>query len=163
VVFVGQTAVKKKTAKPSTVAEYLGALPSEQRSVLTKLRQLIRRHLPEGYEEATNWGAVTYQVPLKRCPETYNGQPLCYVAIAAQKNYLSLYLMTAYGDPAKKKQLENGFARAGKKLDMGKVCVRFRSLDDLPLDTVADIIASTPVDAYVAAYERSRKGRARRT
>jgi len=154
--------VKKKDARPSTVAGYLRAVPIEQSSVLSKLRQLIRKHLPNGYQEATNWGAITYQVPLKRCPDTYNGQPLCYVAIAAQKNYLSLYLMTVYGDPEKQKQLKAGFTRAGKKLDMGKACIRFRTLDDLPLDTIADIIASTPVDTYVAAYEDSRKGRARR-
>lgn len=155
--------MRRRSAKPSTVAEYLNALPVDQRGVLTKLRHLIRKHLPKGYEEATNWGAITYQVPLKRLPDTYNKQPLCYVAIAAQNNYCSLYLMTTYGNPVKKKALEDGFARAGKKLDMGKACVRFRALDDLPLETVADIIASTPVDAYVAAYHQSRLGRARRT
>jgi hypothetical protein len=151
--------MKKQSAPPSTVTGYLRAVPVEQRGTLSRLRQLIRKHLPKGYQEATNWGAITYQVPLKRCPDTYNGQPLCYVAMAAQKNYLSLYLMTVYGDPEKQKQLKAGFARAGKKLDMGKACIRFRTLDDLPLDTIADIIASTPVDAYVAAYEESRKGR----
>jgi hypothetical protein len=154
--------VKKKSARPSTVAGYLRAVPAEQRRTLSKLRHLIRKSLPKGYQEATNWGAITYQVPLKRCPDTYNGQPLCYAAIAAQKNYLSLYLMTVYGHPEKQKQLRAGFARARKRLDMGKACLRFRTLDDLPLDTIADIIASTPVDAYVAAYEASRKGRARR-
>lgn len=155
--------MKKKTARPSTVAGYLSALPAEQRGVMTKLRQLIRKHLPNDYEEATNWGSITYQVPLKRCPDTYNKQPLCCVAIAAQKNYYSLYLMTVYGDAAKKKQLQDSFVSAGKKLDMGKACVRFRALADLPLDTVADIIASTSVDAYVAAYEQSRRGCTRRT
>ncbi|MEO5739250.1 MAG: DUF1801 domain-containing protein [Vicinamibacterales bacterium] len=155
--------MKRKTTRPSTVAEYLSALPSEQRGVMMKLRRLIRNHVPTGYEESVNWGAITYQVPLKRCPDTYNGQPLCYVAMAAQKNYFSLYLMNVYGDSSKRKQLESAFASAGKKLDMGKACVRFRALDDLPLDAVADIIASTPVDAYVAVYEQSRKGRARRT
>jgi hypothetical protein len=149
--------VKKQRATPSTVAGYLRAVPVEQRGTLAKLRQLIRKHVPKGYQEAMNWGAITYQVPLKRCPDTYNGQPLCYVAIAAQKNYLSLYLMTVYGHPEKQKQLKAGFARAGKKLDMGKACIRFRTLDDLPLQTIADIIASTPVDTYVAAYEESRK------
>lgn len=149
--------MKKKSARPSTVAGYLRNVPAEQRGVLTKLRGLIRKHLPKGYEEATNWGAITYQVPLKRCPDTYNGQPLCYLAIAAQKQYCSLYLMSVYGHPAKQKQLRDGFARAGKKLDMGKACIRFRTLDDLALGTIADIIAGTPVDAYVAAYEKSRK------
>jgi uncharacterized protein YdhG (YjbR/CyaY superfamily) len=155
--------MKKAGAKPTTVAGYLRALSPEQRTVMTKLRQFIRKHLPKGYEEGINWGAITYQVPLKRCPDTYNGQPLCYVAIAAQKRYLSIYLMSVYGDPARKKQLISGFAKAGKKLDMGKACVRFHALEDLPLDTVADIIAGTPVDAYVAAYQQSRKDRTRRT
>ena len=160
---MGEAAVKRKTTRPSTVAEYLSTLPSEQRGVMMQLRRLIRKYVPTGYEESVNWGAITYQVPLKRCPDTYNGQPLCYVAMAAQKNYFSLYLMNVYGNSSKKKQLESAFASAGKKLDMGKACVRFRALDDLPLDAVADIIASTPVDAYVAVYEQSRKGRARRT
>lgn len=159
---VGKRAVKKKTKGAATPSEYLGALPADQRDVLSKLRRLIRKHLPKGYEEAINWGAITYQVPLKRLPDTYNKQPLCYAAIAAQKNYCSLYLMTAYGDPATKKALEEGFARAGKRLDMGKACVRFRALDDLPLETIARIIASTPADAYVETYQQSRKGRARR-
>jgi hypothetical protein len=153
---------KGKGAKPESVADYVASQPPERRSVLSKLRALIRKHLPKGYEEALNWGAITYQVPLKRCPVTYNGQPLCYVALAAQKNYFSLYLMNTYGDRVKKAQLENAFKAVGKKLDMGKACVRFRSLDDLPLDAIADIIASTPVDAYVAVYHESRKDRSRR-
>ncbi len=148
--------------RPSTVAAYLKQVPAGQRDAVTKLRALIRRNLPEGYQEAMNWGAITYQVPLERCPDTYNGQPLCYVALAAQKHYLSLYLMTVYGDPAAKKQLESAFKSAGKKLDMGKACLRFRSLDDLPLDAIRRIIAATPVDRYVAAYEKSRMKRARR-
>ena len=153
---------RNRATRPRGVEEYLAALPPERRQVVAKLRALIRKNLPKGYEEAFNWGAITFQVPLKRCPDTYNGQPLCYVALGAHKNYFSLYLMTAYGDRGKRAQLENAFTSAGKRLDMGKACVRFRSLDDLPLDAVADIIASTPVDAYVAAYQESRKDRARR-
>ena len=148
--------------RPSTVAAYLKQLKPEQRDTVSRLRDLIRSNLPRGYVEATNWGAITYEVPLKSCPDTYNGQPLCYVVLAAQKHYLSLYLMTVYGNRAKKAQLKNAFKAAGKKLDMGKVCLRFHSVDDLPLDAIADIIASTPVDAYVAAYKESRKDRARR-
>lgn len=152
--------MKKTTA--ATPAEYLAALPDDQRKTLTGLRQLILEHLPTGYKEAVNWGAITYEVPLKRLPNTYNGQPLCYAAVAAQKRFCSLYLMTAYGDPAKKKQLETAFKESGKRLDMGKACIRFRSLDDLPLVAIANIIADTPVDAYVAAYRKSREGRSRR-
>lgn len=147
---------------PSSVPAYLKELPDEQRGVVAKLRRHIRRHLPRGYEEAFNWGAIAYQVPLKRCPDTYNGQPLCYVALAAKKHSFSLYLMTVYGDRAKKLQLERAFKAAGKTMDMGKACLRFRALDDLPLDAIADIIAGTPVDEYVDMYRKSRKDRSRR-
>jgi hypothetical protein len=89
--------------RPATVAAYLNQLPAQQRDTISKLRGLIRRHR---YQEAMHWGAITYQVPLERCPDTYNGQPLCYVALAAQKHYLSLYLMTVYGDPAEKSRMK---------------------------------------------------------
>ena len=102
---------------------------------------------------------LNYGVPLSRFPNTYNGQPLCYAALAAQKNYCSLYLMSVYGDKPHEARLREGFAAAGKKLDMGKSCVRFRSPDDLPLDVVGELIASVPVEKWIAVYEKSRKRR----
>jgi hypothetical protein len=92
-------------------------------------------------------------IPLSHYPATYNKQPLAYVSLAAQKNYVSLYLMGAYGDPAQEKFLRDGFARAGKKLDMGKSCVRFRTPGDLPLDVIAASVASTPPEKFIARYE----------
>jgi uncharacterized protein YdhG (YjbR/CyaY superfamily) len=140
-----------------TVTEYLAALPEDRRPVVRKLRSLVKKHLPAGYKEQIGWGAITYAVPLKVLPDTYNGEPLCYAAIAAQKNHYALYLMSAYGDPAQAKWLAQEFKKQGKKLDMGKSCVRFKSLDDIPRDAIAAVVSSTPMDAYVARYRETRR------
>jgi hypothetical protein len=140
----------------STVSEYLASLPPERRAVVAAVRKLIRRNLPKGYREAMNFGMITYEIPLTRYPGTYNGQPLAYVALAAQKNKYSLYLTCAYMDEARAKRLRDAHARAGKKLDMGKSCVRFRSLDDLELDAIAAEIASTTPVQFIERYEAGR-------
>lgn len=142
--------------KATTVAEYLNALPEDRRKVVSTLRSFVKKHLPKGYAEQIGWGVITYAVPLETLPDTYNGEPLCYTAIAAQKNYYSLYLMNVYGDPKKAKRLADGYKELGKKMDMGKSCLRFKSLDDVPLDVVAELIASTPMDRYVEIYKASR-------
>jgi Domain of unknown function (DU1801) len=142
-----------------TVAEYLAELPGERREVVSIVRDLILRHLPEGYKEAMSFGMICYFVPLERFPDTYNGQPLGYVSLAAQKNHYALYLMCVYQSAEREKQLREAFKAAGKRLDMGKSCVRFRKLDDLPLETIGELIAATPVDAYVSAYEAIKRAR----
>jgi hypothetical protein len=98
---------------------------------------------------------VAWYVPLERYPDTYNGQPLAFASLASQKRHMALYLMGVYGDESQA-WLRERWAEAGKKLDMGKSCVRFRRLDDLPLAAVGEAIARTPVEDFVAAYERSR-------
>ena len=143
----------------TTVARYLAELPKEKRDVVAAVRTVIRKKLPRGYREAMGWGMITYTIPLEKYPETYNGQPLCYAALAAQKNYFALYLMCAYGDPGDAKKLREGFRNAGKTLDMGKSCVRFRRLEDLPLQVIGELIAATPPDVFIARYEAARAGR----
>ena len=143
--------------KAKTVNEYLDGLPPERREVVSKVRSVIKKHLPKGYEESVNWGIITYEIPLKRYPDTYNGQPLCYAGIAAQRNHYSLYLMAAYGDSKQAQYLEDEFKKRGKKLDMGQSCLRFKQHDDLPLDVVANVIASTPMQKYIEVYEASRR------
>ena len=140
-----------------TVSEYVAALPDDRRATVSKLRSFVRKHLPKGYKEQIGWGAITYAVPLEVLPDTYNGEPLCYAAIAAQKNHYSLYLMSAYGDPKQMKWMADEFKKRGKKLDMGKSCLRFKSLDDIPLDVVGEVVASTSMDDYVARYKAIRK------
>jgi len=143
-------------SQAKTVAAYLQELPPERREVVAAVRKLVLKHLPKGYEEAMAFGMIGYGVPLARYPDTYNGQPLCYAAIAAQKNYYSLYLMSVYADSAEERALRAAFAKAGKKLDMGKSCVRFRRLADLEMEALGEAIAAVPVDEFVARYEASR-------
>jgi uncharacterized protein YdhG (YjbR/CyaY superfamily) len=145
-----------KSAAGKSVDEYLEELPEDRREVVASVRKLIRKNLPRGYEEAIGFNMLCYQIPLEKYPETYNKQPLGYVALAAQKNYFALYLMGAYSDPAQRKALEDAFAKAGKKMDMGKSCLRFKTLADLPLDGLAKVIASTPPKKFIEMYERSR-------
>jgi hypothetical protein len=142
--------------KSTTVAEYLASLPDDRRDVISRLRALVKKHLPGGYKEQIGWGVITYAVPLETLPDTYNGEPLCYAAIAAQKNYYSLYLMGAYGDARQAAWMADEFKKRGKKLDMGKACVRFKALDDLPLDVIGEVIASKPMEKYIEMYQASR-------
>ena len=143
-------------SRATTVAEYLDELPPERRAVVTTVRDLVLRHLPAGYEEAMAFGMIGYAIPLADYPDTYNKQPLAYVALAAQKRHYALYLMNAHQNGDDEVRLREAFARAGKRLDMGKSCLRFASLDDLELDAVAAVIASTPPAEFIARYEAAR-------
>ena len=157
-----KTTARKSTARKTTaktVESYLAGLPSDRREVLASLRALINQYLPSGYQETYNWGMITYEVPLARYPNTYNGQPLSYLALAAQKNYFALYMLGAYSDVGQRKALEQAFAESGKKMDMGKSCLRFRQLDDLPLPALGQVIASTPVDTFISRMEANRSER----
>ena len=144
------------SSRARTVEAYLKELPDDRRSVVSKLRNVIRRRLPSGYQEAMNWGMIAYQVPLERYPETYNGEPLLYAAIAAQKRHYSLYLTTVYQQNALESRLRAAFDRAGKKLDMGKSCIRFTTLEDLPLEAIGEIVGSVSVDQFLKNYEKAR-------
>ena len=112
---------------------------------------------PEGYAESMNWGMISWEIPLERYPKTYNKQPLMYAALASQKNYMSLYLMCVYTHDGTQTEFERRFKASGKKLNMGKSCVRFKTTDDLPMDLIADTVASTSVDDYIKSYEAARK------
>jgi uncharacterized protein YdhG (YjbR/CyaY superfamily) len=144
-------------SKATTVDQYLAELPAERREVIVKVRDVVKRNLPKGYSETMNWGMISYEVPLERYPNTYNRQPLSYVGLAAQKSHYALYLMGAYEGSEQQKQLADAFARAGKKLDMGKSCLRFNKLDDLPLDAIGRAIASTPPEKLIAKQEAVRR------
>jgi hypothetical protein len=104
-----------------------------------------------------NWGGITWEVPLSRFPKTYNGQPLCYVSLAAHKHYSTLYLMGAYSNSAQYRALKEAFEKAGKKLDMGKSCLHFKRLEDLELDAIGKVIASFTPDQWIALMEKSRR------
>ncbi|HYE95812.1 MAG TPA: DUF1801 domain-containing protein [Rubricoccaceae bacterium] len=145
------------SSRAATVDAYLNELPEDRRAVVSAVRKVIKKNLPKGYQETMNWGMIVYEIPLERYPDTYNGQPLGYAALAAQKNYYALYLLGPYGDPAQRARLQEAFDRAGKKMDMGKSCLRFRRLEDLPLDVIGEVVASTPPEAWIAQVEASRQ------
>lgn len=144
------------SSQATSVQEYLEGLPEEKRAVMEAVRAVVLENLPPGYVETMNWGMISYEIPLEVFPDTYNGRPLSYAGLAAQKNYFALYLMNVYAEPLVEARLREGFDRAGKKLDMGKSCVRFRKLENLPLDVIAEIIAATPLDAYLEKYRTSK-------
>jgi hypothetical protein len=141
------------------VDEYLAALEPGRREVLAAVRDLVVEALPPGYEESFSHGMATWSVPLSRLPATYNGEPLMLAGLAAQKRHNSLYLMGLHVGAEDDRQAD--FARrwraTGRRLDMGKSCVRFRTLDDLDLPLVAEVLASRTVDDYVADYQSSRQ------
>ena len=142
-----------------TVAEYIAGLPADRCATISAMRDHVRRHLPPGYEETMSAGMIAWVVPLSRFAKTYNGRPLWYAALASERSYCSLHLMRAYGDSTQTAALKAAFKDAGKKFDMGKACLHFERVDDLELDAVAAVLASTPPDAWIAIYEKSRKRR----
>ena len=144
-----------------TVAQYLSNLDGVRREAISAVRGVILDNLPDGYEEAMQFGMITYVVPLSVLADTYNGQPLMYVALASQKRHMSLYLTNVYADEAVEQWFRERYRAADKKLDMGKSCVRFRKLDDLPLALVGEVVARTPIADFVEIYKASRSGRAR--
>ena len=147
--------------KAATVAEYLDGLTPERRDAIEQVRKVILDNLPKGYQESLTYGVLSYEVPLSRLPDTYNGQPLSYVALGSQKNYMSLYLMNIYGDPKAAKWFKSAYKAKGKKLDMGKSCVRFKTVEDLPLDVVAEVVGRTPMEDWIRIYRESRAKRRR--
>ena len=145
------------SSKASTVAQYLAELPPERRAVVSSVRDFVNRHQPPGFVEGMAFGMIGWAIPLSRYPDTYNKQPLGNVGLAAQKNGYSLYLMGCYMDSAEDKALRAAYAKAGKKLDMGKSCLRFRDLEGLLLDAIAPVIANTSVDQFIARYEAAHR------
>ncbi len=143
-------------SKAVTVAAYLGELAPGRAEVVATVRDLVNRHLPPGFDETMRWGMISWEVPLARYPDTYNGQPLNCVALAAQKQYTSLYLMCAYITPGGEESLRAVYADAGVKLDFGKSCLRFKSLDRFLPEAVIPILERSTVEALIGAYESAR-------
>lgn len=141
-------------SKATTVEEYLAELPEDRRATVSAVRDVIVANLPEGYVEGVEWGMITYSVPLEVSGRTYNGRPLGYVSLASQKNYLSLYLMGVYGE--REQEFRAEFEATGRKLDMGKSCVRFKRVDDLPLDLIGREVARHSVADYLAKVRAAR-------
>ena len=131
-----------------TVTQLLKTLPAERRREMSRVRDVVRKHLPKGYQEIVEGKIIAYQVPLERA--NHNGRPLWYAALAAPKSYLTLHLMPVYASPSLLGQLKAGFKAAGKRLDIGKACIRYERAEDLDLGTIGAIIASLPMEEWIA-------------
>ena len=141
---------------PAEVSEYLASLDGDRGEATRTVFDTVAQAMPPGYRLGIQWGMPGWVVPLERYPYTYNGQPLAYVSIAAQKNYSSLYLMCLYSESDEDVAFRAAWAAGGRKLNMGKSCLRFTRLDDVDLDLVAESVAAHPVEDFIATYERSR-------
>ncbi len=139
-----------------TVDDYVSELPEDRRETICALRRVILEHLPSGFVETMQSGMISYVVPLEPYPITYNRQPLVLAALASQKNYLSLYLMNIYGGFQTEMWFRQRWTASGKKLNKGKSCIRFKRLQDVPLDVVGEAIARISLEEFIERYERSR-------
>jgi uncharacterized protein YdhG (YjbR/CyaY superfamily) len=147
-------------SKAQTVKEYLAELPEDHRKAIEAVRKVIRKNLDKGYAEGMQYGMIGYYVPHKLYPPGYHcdpSQPLPFAGLASQKNYMSVYLMCLYGHPEHEEWFRKEWAKTGKKLDMGKGCIRFKKLDDLPLDVIGQAVARVPVDEFIGYYESNVK------
>ena len=147
-------------SKAQTVKAYLDELPPDRRAAISAIRAAIRKDLPKGYAEGMQYGMIGYYVPHSVYPPGYHcdpRQPLPFASLASQKNHMALYLMCTYADPEHAGWFQKAWKAAGKKLDMGKSCVRFKKLDDVPLDVVGEAVRRVPVAEYVALYESTIK------
>jgi hypothetical protein len=146
-----------------TVEDYLASLPEDRRTAIGAVRDVVNANLPVGYEETMAFGMIGWGIPLADYPDTYNGQPLGVAALASQKNHMAIYLMGLYGSEPEEAWFRAEYARRGMKLDMGKSCVRFKRLDQVPLDVIGEVIAKiTPaklIERYEAARARKENGK----
>ena len=132
----------------STPDAYIAEQPADRAAELSRVRDAVNAALPDGYVEGMAWGMICWEVPMAVSGPTYNGQPLAYVALGAQKNYNALYV--PYGSNDRSERFRRRFIASGRKLDMGKSCVRFRKADDVDLDAVAELIGALSPDEFVA-------------
>lgn len=143
-------------SKAKTVEQYLASLTADRRTVLSIVRQVILKNLDRDYEEGMQYGMIGYYVPHRVYPAGYHcdpRQPLPFAGLASQKNHMSVYIMSNYGPDHE--AFRAAWAKTGKKLDMGKCCIRFKKIEDIPLEVIGDAIRRAPVSAFIDYYERA--------
>ena len=142
-------------SKATTVEQYLKELPEDRRAALSAIRSMILKNLDKDFEEGIQYGMIGYYVPHRIFPDGYHcdpKQPLPFVSMASQKNHMAVYLMCIYMDKSEEK-FRKAWLKTGKKLDMGKSCIRFKKLEDVALDVIADVIRSITAKVFVARYQ----------
>jgi hypothetical protein len=142
----------------ATVAGYLADMPDDPRDAIEAVRDVILANLQPGFEEHMRWGMICYEVPLAVEPDTYNGEPLMYAALGNQKRHMAVYLTTVSADGDTEDWFREQYLATGKKLDMGKSCVRFTKLEVLPVELIGEVIGRTSVDDFVKTSHQARGG-----
>lgn len=149
-------------SKATTVAEYLKSLPEDRRRAIEAVRKVILANLDPDIREGMQYGMIGYAVPHSVFPAGYHcdpKQPLPYAMLASQKQYMSLHLMSIYMHPENERWFREAWKKSGKKLDLGKACVRFRKLEDLALDVVGQAFRRVSAKSYLGVYVQSLEGR----
>ena len=143
----------------TTVAQWLSSLPADRRAAIAKVRDVINEHLPPGYTESIYCDLIIWGVPESVLPahEVHNKFPLQLAGLGSMKGHMAIYMMHVFGDPALRVWFEKAYKRTGKKLDMGKSCVRFKTVDALALDVIGEVMAKVTVEDYVARYRRNQR------
>src|SRR5690606_12503991 len=143
----------------TSVEEYLAQLPSERKQAMLKLRQLFLEKLPKGFTETISYGMISYVVPHSIYPKGYHcntEQPLPFISIASQKNYIALYHMGIYASPALLTWFEDEYPKHCKnKLDMGKSCIRFKKIESIPYELIAQLLEKMSVKEWIEIYENN--------
>ena len=143
--------------KPTTVAEYLSTLIDDRKKAMEKLRQTLKKNLPKGFEENISYGMITYCVPHSKYPKGYHckpEQPLPFISIASQKNFIALYHMGIYADKKLLDWFTGSYSKKVKgKLDMGKSCIRFKKTEDIPFDLLGELAGKMSPDDWISCYE----------
>jgi uncharacterized protein YdhG (YjbR/CyaY superfamily) len=144
-------------SKANTVDEYIASLPEDRQQAITQLRSVIKKQLPKGFEEQMNYGMIGYVVPHSQYPAGYHcnpKDPLPFLNIASQKNFIAVYHMGIYANPALLQWFTEAHAKASpKKLDMGKSCIRYKKPQDIPYALIGELAAKTTVKEWIACYE----------
>ena len=147
--------------KRTTVESYLNELPEERKMACNELRKVILKNLPKGFAEGIGYGMIGYFVPHSIYPNGYHcdpKQPLPFLSMASQKNFIALYHMGIYMNPTLMDWFTAEFAKRVKgKLDMGKSCIRFKKLDAIPFDLIGELVSKMSVDEWIACYEKALK------
>jgi len=153
------------TSNAKTVNEYIKGLPADRRAAISAVRKVVLDNLPRGYEECMSYGIIGYVIPHSIYPAGYHCDPkvpMPYAGLASQKNHMALYVMSVYGDNDTEKWFRKTWATTGKKLDMGKCCIRFKKLEDIPLDVIGKLIGRVSVKDWIAVAEQARADRDKR-
>lgn len=149
-------------SKARTVEEYLDSLPEGRRETVAAVRDVIRKNLNKGFEEGMQYGMIGYFVPHSVYPDGYHAkpeEPLPFASIASQSRHIAVYLMCVYGNPEREEWFKRAWKESGRKLDMGKSCVRFKKLDDVALDVLGEAIKRVKAKDFIAEYENNVKPR----